>query len=222
MHSDRKPLDPYVLRCAVVCHIAVFSPAYARHILGSLLDPELNGIGNRFAHTVGSAESYEPAVALYRQDGIVVYRLPCAFFSVRADLQIAGNIRVSGRNDLRQLERYRLSECELVNRTHFSDLRCAGPYSIQVEVLVDIVELLARLQHSARSVSLGVPSDENELLSRCSIHRILDHVPEIRDSLPLCRDIPACILMIDDHAALCGDDSCSSVFTGFLDCESVA
>ena len=115
----------------------------------------------------------------------MVYRLPCALFSVRADLKVAGYIRVSGRNDLRQFERYRLSEGELINRTHLSDLRCARPYGIQVEILIDIIDLLAWLEHGARTVSLGVPSDEDKLFTRRRIHRILDQVSEIRDCLPL-------------------------------------
>ena len=84
---------------------------------------ELNCVGVCFAHAVGSYQSDQPAVACYRQNRVMTYGLPCAVFAGRTDLKITGNVRISGGNYLRQLERYRLSEGELFNRAYFTDLR---------------------------------------------------------------------------------------------------
>ena len=211
-----------MLRCAVICHVSILCPAHAGHVLGRLLDMKLYSVGHCLAHAVGSAKPDQPAVAPYRQDRVVIDGLPCSLFACRAYFEISCHVRVAGRDYLRELERYRLSESELVNRTHLSDLRRARPDSVQIEVLVYIVDLLSRLQGSSCSVRLGIPSDEDESLARCSVHRILYHVSEVRHGLALGSDVPSGVFVIDDHAALSRYDPCAPVLAGLLDSESVA
>ena len=211
-----------MLRSSVICHIRFFGPAYSRHVLGRLLDVQLNSVGICFAYTISSAKPYQPSVAGYRQDRIVVNCLPCSFFTVRAYFKEARYIRISRRNDFRQFERNRLSESKFVNRTDFSDLRSTRPDCIEVYVLVYAVQFLLRPEHSAAAVCLCVPSHENKPLTRHIVHEIFNDVSEVRNALSLHEDVSACVFMISDQASFCRNDSCTSVFACLFDSKSVA
>ena len=220
--TDRKSLEPDVLCSTVICHVGLFCPAYSGHILSRLFDVKHNCIGISFADAVGSHQPYKPAIACYRQNCVVIYRLPCAVFTCRADLKITSDIRISCRNYLRKLERYRLSECELVNRTYLTDLRYACPDSVEIHILIYAVELLSRFKHAARAVCLGIPSHENETVARDVVHEVLYHISEVRNALAFYRNFSAGVLMVSDNAALSRNYSCAPVLSCLLYCKPVA